>query len=636
MTPHGNVTAANAAAYTIAFGYDANGNRTTVTDPLNLVTATGYDATGEITSTTDPLGHAATATYDALGHVLTSVDRDGNTTTSAYDADGDRISQTTAAGETIKWTYDADGRIASSIDPRGTGTGGSPAAYTTGYGYDAAGNPTTVTAPLGGVQSTVFDGDSRQTSTTDPMGAVTSFGYDAGSRLTGVTAPDGGATTTYGYDPAGCLTSACITPSATTGCPTGSTITAYTYDADGNQTAAGTTASTYNAADQMSGATSGGTAYAFTYDAAGNRVTTATGGTTTRTQTWDPNNPLPQLATTTGTGATLIGDYHYDPLGTIASERTAAGAFYDTHDYLGSVTDLLSSTGVDQYTDTYDAFGTQTVNTLTSTAPVQPFGYTGTLTDPTLAGKIDMRARTMDPSTGRFASRDPHSPTTGGPYVSAYAYAVDAPTYLTDPGNFFDTYVPVRPAYRLYHIADLLRQEGCPQLADLYSAAGDQLAGQIAIDGISGLTGWERDAAAIDATAADSSATTSTTGGAASSWFTAPTAGSGPPIALLGKYQDIKDYIAAAPPGTFDADFLNFQGTAKKGTAGVGSWNWTRNKRYIDDALAAGKEVRLVTDPNTPLYEKGNVYQRELKYLKDNGYGWVPVDDYWVVVRVRP
>ena len=105
---------------------------------------------------------------------------------------------------------------------------------------------------------------------------------------------------------------------------------------------------------------------------------------------------------------------------------------------------------------------------------------------------------------------------------------------------------------------------------------------------------------------------------------------------MLGKYKDIKAYIKNAPPGTFDADFLNIQGNMKKGTAGVGSWNWTRNKRYIDGALAAGKEVRLITVPNTPLYEEGNVYRRELKYLKDKGYGWIPVDGYWVIVRVRP
>jgi hypothetical protein len=43
-----------------------------------------------------------------------------------------------------------------------------------------------------------------------------------------------------------------------------------------------------------------------------------------------------------------------------------------------------------------------------------------------------------------------------------------------------------------------------------------------------------------------------------------------------------------------------------------------------------------VTDPNKPLYKGGNTYQRELKYLKDRGFGWVPSGDHWKVIRVRP
>jgi RHS repeat-associated protein len=844
VSARGNASGASPAASTTTFGYDADNNQTTVTDPtgavtttvydainrpvtvtdpLGLVTTTAYDATAEVTSATDPPGHTATTTYDPLGHVLTSVDRDGHSTTSAYDADGNRVSQTTAAGETTKWTFDADERMATVIDPRGTVTGGNPAAYTTTYNYDAAGNLTTVTDPLGGVRSAVYDGANRQTSTTDPMGDVTAFSYDAGSRLTGVTAPDGGATgygydtvgdlttrtdanthvttyaydaahrvtgvtdplnhtvgytydadghatvvtdargqtttrsydgrglltntaysdgaptvaqtfdkdgrltgitdstgsrtlaydnagqlagvtgtspeagfsytydnagnvlsrtypdgektaytynndneqatqtadaatttygydaaghltsaalpstvgytetrtfdavgrltaaqtstgtatlaswnltldkdgrptsvavarsgaaastLTYGYDAAGRLTSACTTASTTTGCPAGSSVTSYTYDkvgnrqtkvaggtttrytydaadeltssvagttttsytydADGDQTAAGSDTFTYNAAGQLSGGTIGGYAKTFTYDAAGNRVKTNFGTSTNRVEVWDSNNAAPQLATMTASGGALTGDYHYDPLGTIASEHTAASAFYDTHDYLGSVTDLLSGTGVDQVAYTYDAFGSQSAKGLVTTPPTQPFGFTGGLNDQSISGKVDLRARVVDVATGRFTSRDPHSPATGDPYVSSYAYAADGPTYLTDPsgkdifdwlghqwdqfssgfvigvkapfklvgdvydaatgqnggwGNFFDTYVPVRPAYRLYHIADLLRQQGCPQLADLYSAAGDQLAGQIAALGIGGLTGWERDAAAAD------------------------------------------------------------------------------------------------------------------------------------------
>jgi RHS repeat-associated protein len=98
---------------------------------------------------------------------------------------------------------------------------------------------------------------------------------------------------------------------------------------------------------------------------------------------------------------------------------------------------------------------------------------------------------------------------------------------------------------------------------------------------------------------------------------------------VLGTYDDIRHYIKR--PGDFDADFLNIPGMK-----GPGSWNWTRNKRFIDDALASGKPIRLVTDPTKPLYIKGNVYQRELKYLRDKGYGWRKVDDYWEVVRIRP
>ncbi len=73
-----------------------------------------------------------------------------------------------------------------------------------------------------------------------------------------------------------------------------------------------------------------------------------------------------------------------------------------------------------------------------------------------------------------------------------------------------------------------------------------------------------------------------------------------------------------------------------KGRKGVGGWNWTRNKRFIDDALEAGREIRLVTDPGVPLYKGGNTYQRELKYLQGKGFGWVQVDDYWHVFRIRP
>ncbi|MFE4663781.1 polymorphic toxin-type HINT domain-containing protein [Streptomyces sp. NPDC056716] len=71
------------------------------------------------------------------------------------------------------------------------------------------------------------------------------------------------------------------------------------------------------------------------------------------------------------------------------------------------------------------------------------------------------------------------------------------------------------------------------------------------------------------------------------------------------------------------------------GFVGVGRWNWTRNKRFIDDALASGREIRLVTDPAALRYEKGNVFAKELRSLQGKGYGWRKEGSYWVVVPVR-
>jgi len=73
---------------------------------------------------------------------------------------------------------------------------------------------------------------------------------------------------------------------------------------------------------------------------------------------------------------------------------------------------------------------------------------------------------------------------------------------------------------------------------------------------------------------------------------------------LLGRKVDIDEYIAGNPDKEFSADFLNIRGTMDDGKKGVGGWNWTRNKRFIDSAIENGQEIRLVTDPDVPLTEE--------------------------------
>ncbi|MEU3443731.1 RHS repeat-associated core domain-containing protein [Streptomyces griseoincarnatus] len=124
------------------------------------------------------------------------------------------------------------------------------------------------------------------------------------------------------------------------------------------------------------------------------------------------------------------------PQGLPQSITTSGGVSYLHQDPLGSVTDLTRADGTLQEQYTYDPFGIATATPADGvTAPDNPFGFSGQLNDQVLTGKQDLRTRTYDPATGRFTGRDPIDLRVTDPYVSAYVYAENAPTYLTDPSG---------------------------------------------------------------------------------------------------------------------------------------------------------------------------------------------------------
>ncbi|MCK4660719.1 MAG: RHS repeat protein, partial [Phycisphaerae bacterium] len=73
---------------TALYAYDAAGNQTSKTDPLNYTTTMEYDAYGQLTQVTDPLLHDTLLTYDGIGQVLTTTAPNGATTTNEYDQPG--------------------------------------------------------------------------------------------------------------------------------------------------------------------------------------------------------------------------------------------------------------------------------------------------------------------------------------------------------------------------------------------------------------------------------------------------------------------------------------------------------------------------------------------------------------------
>ncbi|MEU6234449.1 DUF6531 domain-containing protein [Kitasatospora sp. NPDC047058] len=522
---------------------DAAGQPTSVTaDRLGLgagVQTYTYDQAGRLLSgcpvSPSTVGCASgtlTYTYDKVGNRLTQTDAYG-TTTSTYDA-ADQLTKTSIGTATTTYAHDADGNLTSVKNPYRDQTVASGASLAPGtiltsnnarLIMQADGNLVLYQIDTGlAVWSTGTTGHPGARATlqadgnlvvTDTGGAVLWSTNTAGNTGAVAKVQDDGNFVLYD------AANKALWSSKTYRDPLAIHATTYTYDAAGRPSTI-----------------VGKQTFTFTYDADGNRVTTKTNGTLSRTLTWDVNNPIPQIATETNGSGALIGDYTYNPLGLPQSQHDSAGATYHHHDWLGSVTDLTNATGAQQSRTSYDPYGRSGTATTATGAPATPFGFAGQYNDPVVPGKQYLRAREYDTANGRFNSRDPLATPANSPYTSAYAYAAGAPTVYTDPtglspedddpedmtwyeaigsglvkgfkapfvfgndaynalagndggvGAFVDKYVPVRPAYAMYVAESKLREFGCNNVADIVRKNADELAQQVAVAGLGGLSRW--------------------------------------------------------------------------------------------------------------------------------------------------
>jgi RHS repeat-associated protein len=335
------------------------------------------DPTPAGTSDSGYANRSVSYTYNADDQVASqtigTADEGGTSVTSyGYDTAGDRTSQTVLDGSTsltTTWTYNQDGQPLSMTTPAGNVSGGTPANYTTNYGYDPAGNLVTVTGPPVPVRTY-----SAQTpATTRPVG---SYGYDTFGDRTQAKDPDGNVAVT-GYDGDGRVTS--VTPPSYTppgaSSPLAATTTSYSYDENGNiaQVTVPRANSTQNDYDvtqygydalgdvtsvtqpQLPGQSGPGT-WSYTYDSAGEQLSAADPLGKTSHATYDYFGEL-QTAT--------------DPLG-----NTTRYAY----DYLGDQVKATSPDGA-VITSTYDHLGepTSTADLYGNTTSYQ-HGYAGQLT----------------------------------------------------------------------------------------------------------------------------------------------------------------------------------------------------------------------------------------------------------------
>jgi RHS repeat-associated protein len=348
------------------YGYDALGNLTTVTDPLDRVTTYRYDILGRVIETegNDPDGSGpghgpiTQSTYDARGQLTQLTDALGNVTVYEYDqrglTTGKILPDPDGAGPQPRpamwFEYDNLGRLISQADPLGRVTSfkhdnrnrlieqtlpdpdgsGSLASPVTTLGYDSAGRRTSITDPLGRVTSFTFDGEGRMLTLTqpDPDGAgtlaapVTSSTYDALGNVLSVTDPLGNVTS-FEYD--GLSRQTKITQADPDGGgPLASPVTLFTFDAN----------VLTKTTDPM------GVETTFQYDSIGRRsgVTDEAGNQTT--YSYDAVNNL-----------LTVTDPDPDGAGSLAAPVTTFG--YDDYNRVVGVTDPESG----QTIYTYNAVG---------------------------------------------------------------------------------------------------------------------------------------------------------------------------------------------------------------------------------------------------------------------------------------
>jgi RHS repeat-associated protein len=448
--------------------YNPDGQVTSVSDPNSSLTYT-YDGQGRVktvdnTSTPGAPHVVLTYTYDPAGNVLSLADTVGGQAEGlnayTYNADNQltKIIQTGAAlaGKQVDFTYNPLGQFATIS--RYSDAAGTQLVATSTYSYDTL---------------------NRLTGLADSQGATTLASYtlsdNANNLVTKRVDPDG--TATYTYDALGQLTGA--TDSSSSIPPE-----SYTYDANGNRLTSGTSVTyqigtnnqllsdgTYNYQYDNNGnlvlrtKISDGSTESYTYDARNRLVAVIDkNGAGHQTQavstTYDALNRRISESVTTAAGTTVTY-FIYDGSSNVLLEYQSAGSgsggapVLKEHnlfgpavdqvlaqdasssggkvswllaDDLGSIRDVLDSSGVKTDHLVYDSFGNLLSQTNAAAAP--RYQFTGRELDSATGLYFD-RARYYNSATGRFLTEDPIG--FAGGQANLYAYVDNDPTTLIDP-----------------------------------------------------------------------------------------------------------------------------------------------------------------------------------------------------------
>ncbi len=351
---------------TTSYGYDGNGNLTTITPPTPLgSTVITVDSVSRVATVTDGKGQKSTYGYDSLdrvsqilyGGATQCTPSTGNCITYVYDADGSRTSVVDQTGTTTYY-YNALNQVTTKALPASgyACAGSSPNGIT--FTYDGAGNVVN-SCDSGGTTIYSYDSSNRLASVSEPGGSCTSppslcttFGYNADGNLTTTTFP-GGAIQTTGYDNDQNAVSV-IAKSSTN---TVLTSFAYTYangandqtlvrtSTENDAVASNTYTYSYDALNRLVGAlvTSGvGTSFTYSYDSDGNILSRIAGSTTTSYAynladqlCWAVVGSSGNPCSTAPSGSTT---FTYDTDGNLVGSSGGASFSYNTKNQTSAIT----------------------------------------------------------------------------------------------------------------------------------------------------------------------------------------------------------------------------------------------------------------------------------------------------------
>ncbi|UXI70443.1 RHS repeat-associated core domain-containing protein [Tahibacter amnicola] len=432
----------------VEYQYDANGNRTKLTTP-NQVIDYQFDALNRLDKVLKGSEVIADYGYDGVGNRDHLVYANGTRTDYAYNLRNRLTGITHKAGTSlllgVVYTVDASG-LRTAIDETGA------IRRHVDYRYDKVKRLENETA----VAQLASGAVTRSTTWT--------YGK-TGNRLTQSKSVQAGATsgfasTVYGYDANDRLDTETVTKSGTLpGVIAG--ITRYTYDEAGNtikKVAPDETVEyAYDDANRMSELkTLAGEVTRYAYNHAGIRLsqTSKAGTANAKTSHYliDPNQAYAQVieeATQQGTapatvsalytfGDDRISQFRPAQVGGGTTPGTAASLRYYHADGLGSTRLLTSEAGTNTDVYGYEAFG-ELDSAITQQASSNDFLYTGEQMDPN-SGIYYLRARYMDPVAGRFTQQDAFSGHVLDPLsLNKYVYASNLSSEYVDPSGYNNT-----------------------------------------------------------------------------------------------------------------------------------------------------------------------------------------------------